>query len=562
MDSSVVQSEVHEKDEQYPNNVASQQVPQGAEENQFDIEKKSVLTKVKAKAKKIKDSIKKHGHQALDHGHENNNEDQHTPDDDDDDHDLDDDEEMAEEQEIHETPIHEREAVKIAAVTSEQDEIIGKSGNNVGGKTDVGEEPHHDPQVGGVSSPTDINQSIATGTDPAKTFSVEEKAGLPMDNLEKPIGLEEDPQALGRRPEPELYTPPNYQTKVTDPRVAGSDEIEITPVEESFARMNVQEEPKHAPEPNIQRNHVDSEFPPAASHDQFVPHFSAATQTQNPSAESQDQSFQGTVPTNISRISANPVETAQSFNTIRSTEEEQPHDEESTDKVVTPKDVIASEVGSDEKSDIKDKVTTNAEEQQKSTDAAKISGSSAAEEGQKNIAQSLTQKLTPVYEKVAGVGSAVKSKVSVTETKNGDKEQDKGVSVKDYLAEKLRPGEEDKALSEVISEALHKPKEVPVKNEHGHLGSEDEKPEKVTAEESSVNSQGKGVVDKLKEKVGSWFGKSEVNQSSQDSDYEAVVVIVTGGQDLSKNTNSGAEVEQVSQVLGGNSSPIEEQGTR
>ncbi|KAJ1408203.1 Low-temperature-induced 65 kDa protein [Sesbania bispinosa] len=76
MDSRVVPSQVHENDELHPHNVDSQQ-----EEHHSDFEKKSVLNKVKAKAKKIKDMIKKHGQHVLDHGHDNNNGDQHTPDD-------------------------------------------------------------------------------------------------------------------------------------------------------------------------------------------------------------------------------------------------------------------------------------------------------------------------------------------------------------------------------------------------------------------------------------------------------------------------------------------------
>ena len=53
-----------------------------------------------------------------------------------------------------------------------------------------------------------------------------------------------------------------------------------------------------------------------------------------------------------------------------------------------------------------------------------------------------------------------KSKVSGNQTSSVGVEQDKGVSVKDYLVDKLRPGDEDRALSEVISETLHK-KELP-----------------------------------------------------------------------------------------------------
>lgn len=144
MDSGAVQSEVHENDEHYPHIVVSEQgiyeshleasciifefedifinvpmvffiiiffvssstsnfldvVTHGAEEDHFDEEKKSVLNKVKAKAKKIKDTIKKHGHQVLDRGHVYNNEDQHTLDD----HDLDEDDEMAEDPQVHKTP--------------------------------------------------------------------------------------------------------------------------------------------------------------------------------------------------------------------------------------------------------------------------------------------------------------------------------------------------------------------------------------------------------------------------------------------------------------------------
>ncbi|MEW5208225.1 hypothetical protein, partial [Bacillus cereus] len=69
----------------------------------------------------------------------------------------------------------------------------------------------------------------------------------------------------------------------------------------------------------------------------------------------------------------------------------------------------------------------------------------------------ITQKNT--YEGIGvdtdmGTGSHV-------DTGRGVGETDKGVaSVKGYIAEKLKPGEEDKALSEVISGAFHKPKVV------------------------------------------------------------------------------------------------------
>ncbi|KAL5173742.1 hypothetical protein HKD37_16G046224 [Glycine soja] len=145
-----------------------------------------------------------------------------------------------------------------------------------------------------------------------------------------------------------------------------------------------------------------------------------------------------------------------------------------------------------------------------------------------------------------------KSKVSGTQTSSVGVEQDKGVSVKDYLVDKLRPGDEDRALSEVISETLHK-KELPPEEvtEEGvrkvvsdAVHKRDDDPErkmehqrilgKVTEseevkrrlggesvvtekkyQEMYVNSPGKGVVDKLKGMVGTWFTNPAENQSSQ-----------------------------------------------
>lgn len=112
--------------------------------------------------------------------------------------------------------------VKTATPTSEQVENLGKSGSGTdfGGTTgSTEEEPRHDALLGGISSTTEkseIDQNIAT--EPAKTFSGEEKEELPKDNLEKSIGLEEEPHTPASRPE--AYTP-NYQIEVTDPSGVG-----------------------------------------------------------------------------------------------------------------------------------------------------------------------------------------------------------------------------------------------------------------------------------------------------------------------------------------------------
>ncbi|XP_027935490.1 low-temperature-induced 65 kDa protein-like [Vigna unguiculata] len=527
MDSRVVRSEVHENDENYPHIVPSEQVTHGEEEQHFDHEKKSVLNKVKVKAKKIKDTIKKHGHQVLDRGREYNNEDQHNLDDDD----LDEDEDTDKDTQVPETPIHESEGVKIVTPTSEQLKNLGKPGIDFGDTTVMADESHYNSLP---FSTTEIDQKI--GSEPAEAFSVEEKAGLPKDNLERSIGLEEEHYSPGSRPD--AYTPPNYQTKDTYPtEEALKEEVEIAQVEESFARMNVQEEPKSISELNLQPAIVDSEYPRLVNHDQSVTNLSDAMQTQDPS--SHEQFTQETISPDINKNLENVTDSGQAFDTITTAVDEHSRNEANTYKVFSPRDVTASEVGAVEKDERKDNVVTN-EEQPKNGDASNMSGSTA--QYGRDIAHSLTQKLGPVYDKVAGVGSAVKSRVYGTETKNEVKEQDKGVSVKDYLAEKLRPGEEDKALSEVISETLYKRKEEPVKSEHD-LDGGDEK----MREESCVHDPGKGVVDKLKGVVGSWFGKSEGK----------------GDEHLSKNTNSGAELEQVNPVVGeSKSSPIGEPETR
>lgn len=67
-----------------------------------------------------------------------------------------------------------------------------------------------------------------------------------------------------------------------------------------------------------------------------------------------------------------------------------------------------------------------------------------------------------VYDKLSNAGTAVVHKIRGGPTKKDNTEtvnQDKGVSVKEYISEKLKPGEEDRALSEVISEAMQRSKE-------------------------------------------------------------------------------------------------------
>lgn len=64
--------------------------------------------------------------------------------------------------------------------------------------------------------------------------------------------------------------------------------------------------------------------------------------------------------------------------------------------------------------------------------------------------------VTPVYEKVKETGASVMTKLPFSGTGTGTEQgQDKGVSAREYMSEKLSPGEEDKVLSEVVAEKLH-----------------------------------------------------------------------------------------------------------
>jgi len=73
--------------------------PTNSEPEPDQLEKKSVMSRVKAKARKVRDSIKKHGQNVFDHGSEHDTETQHTPDDD---GDLDEDKPIVQDQKYRE----------------------------------------------------------------------------------------------------------------------------------------------------------------------------------------------------------------------------------------------------------------------------------------------------------------------------------------------------------------------------------------------------------------------------------------------------------------------------
>uniref|UniRef100_A0A3N7G1I2 LTI65/LTI78 PGEED repeat domain-containing protein n=1 Tax=Populus trichocarpa TaxID=3694 RepID=A0A3N7G1I2_POPTR len=120
------------------------------------------------------------------------------------------------------------------------------------------------------------------------------------------------------------------------------------------------------------------------------------------------------------------------------------------DKEKAATNVIASKLGYIERDD-------NIQEHGVAHEGQNAAKPASSVEYGKKVAATVTEKLTPVYEKVVGLGSTVMSKVygntntstnTSNEADNMIKGKDKGVSVKDYFVEKLSPGEEDRALAE------------------------------------------------------------------------------------------------------------------
>ncbi|XP_043704956.1 low-temperature-induced 65 kDa protein-like [Telopea speciosissima] len=357
---------------------------------------KSVLKKVKAKAKKLKDTIM-HGH-GHGHGH---------------DHEHDEEEE------------------------------------------EDGEEMEQDPEVHGP--PAAARGVLA----PHEDKSGQSRAGL--GTTPQLAHLEKDPQAPKDRLE--SSDPGNYQTKVTDPAGPGGKEARVTPLISSFGKMEVLEEPgEHKPWSSS-----------TGSHDQFSPDLP---------------------PTETKTIGVNTQAVPKSLN------ENETDNQSQASKVQEQPNQSRAEGGEANKS------------------------ATLGERG-RLVAATVTEKLAPVYEKVAEAGSAVVSKVQGTGTgKEREGERvggaGKGVSVKKYVAEKLRPSEGDKALSEVISDALHKRKG----KESQAMGKVTESPEvarrlgsdrKDDAPEgfSSSNEVGKGMVERFKGTVNSWLGKNGEQQQHQ-----------------------------------------------
>ncbi|CAL2243690.1 unnamed protein product [Prunus armeniaca] len=553
--------------------------PQHLGEDEDHHEKKSVFKKVKDKAKKIKNTLTKQGH-------DDDHQEGHIPDD----HDLDDgDDEKDEDAEkhgatsirsgvpeqgdilkvplvkfgdtkaMHDDPVGsnlEKTDVKISdpkrdyvhpepGVMLMHDDVLepmnysgSTMGSVLGGHEEISGQPNanfgrtsemggglHAPQNTPVSSLGEYKSKVTDGkeghlgqsrvdtapvsslggdkskvTDPSQTFASgnEGHLGQSRVNLDRPRGLEEDPN-------PQAYTLSNYQNKVTDPTNAGGEEVGITPIIHSLDKMNIHAGTEQSSYPcatsaiadkaisaknvaasklgyggnNDQHGDIKPQACTASSNagggDEQKPH-------QNLSSGSHDQ-FCAERPSNQSSTYTEKISSASSA---------------IADTAISAKNVVASKLG----------YGGNNDDDHHQEVTAKPGGSTSPEQHGKGVSQSK-----------AGQG--------------------KGVAVKDYFAEKLKPGEEDRALSAVISEALHKPKAEDSARPVGKVTESEEVTKRLGPdcgiERVEQSSYGKIVSDTVKGAVSSLFGKADENPPPQQSTGSS-----TGGTDGFSSSGSGA----------------------
>ncbi|KAM1126750.1 hypothetical protein ACFX2J_041775 [Malus domestica] len=447
-------------------------------------------------------------------------------------------------------------------------------------------------------------------TDPSHTSVTgnEGHFGQSKVNLDRPRGLEEDPNA--HMADPLAFTPSNDQTKVTGPTNAGGDEIGSTPILRSFDKMSMHagdtkpsnqgssytEKASSAASAiadkatsaknavastlgygggnNDQREDVNpytsspendstksglhhdvgtNQNLGTGSHDQFcsthppnqggsytekVSSATSAVADKSISAEKavasklgygggnkdqhefvkpQASSYQTTgtgqnlsTPENPSNQGSYTGKISSATNAISGT-------------AISAKNVVASKLGYGGATD----------QQQPGDHAAVRSGSAAPEQQGKGITAPVTEKPTTVYEKVAGAGSTLMSMLPGSTGTAGKEEIHQGTATtrgeydkagQDYLSEKLKPGEEDRALSEVISENPHEGKAEQPRSGARPVGKVTESEEvsrrlgpDYGAEEVQQSGYGKVMADTLRGAVGSLFGKADQTTASPES---------------------------------------------
>lgn len=280
---------------------------------------------------------------------------------------------------------------------------------------------------------------------------------------------------------------------------SGGEAAGVTPMRESFAKMNVHDEPNSKPAGATDHNlpistgNQPTKLPPA-SHDQFsakpVPPEAKAIRDPKP-AGAADHNLPISTSNQRTKL---PTERNDQFSSQFSAEP-------------APQDAKA----------IRDRPQLP-----ESFGTTKLENKPHDKSGKPSNESSLAEKMT-LSDRSATADKDDTTRNEVHESRDNatPKGQDKGASsVKNYVLEKLKPGEEDRALSGLISESLHKQREEPEKTEtrpvgkvteseevSRRLGTEGENHGEEKTQSSYLDSlQGTATVVKLKGAVGSWFG--------------------------------------------------------
>ncbi|CAH2077967.1 unnamed protein product [Thlaspi arvense] len=533
-----------------------------------------VLKKVKEKAKKIKKALTKHGH-----GHEHDRG-EHIPDD----HDLDqeDDVDEYEDEELHggaqargkaqmSDPLKEEmvpPGTKVFPVVSSSHTKTSEPIRGVepvrGSNASHGHEAlPHPIRPSGVSekeerrgastlTPHNTPVSLLSSTeDVTRTFVPGEQRRV---NIERPRGLEEDPAAPGGG-RGALGGMSNYQSKVTDPTgkvykvssfnpcrlcILAGGEIGATAALAALGRRKGTGEDDqlgHGRDLPVKSHGLDLKSGPEMGKHLPAGKYGSGLGKEFPARSHEVDVKSGAdlgkgFPTGTHGIRNYP-EGFDSKAQERGDEIHQPNQSSYTDKVASVTSVVADKAAA-----------------AKNAVASKLGYSGEGGDGHENRVEGeqipssgggygnkVAGMVTPVYEKVKETGASVMTKLPFTGTETetqAQQGQDKGVSGREYLAEKLSPGEEDKALSEVVAEKLHlggggENTTAPAKKgivtqseevERRLGGFSDPKSEGAMTHGEEFAAEGEGgMVDKLRGAVTSWISGTteEVTQKSTES---------------------------------------------
>ncbi|KAK9063202.1 hypothetical protein SSX86_017072 [Deinandra increscens subsp. villosa] len=227
---------------------------------------------------------------------------------------------------------------------------------------------------------------------------------------DRDVNIEQGMTGVEKGTQPAMTdSPGNLQSEVTGSTMdTGEKDVGITEVLKSFHKLNVHGEPDTTSSASDQNEKEPNLY--TGSHDQFAP-------------QPVDQSPP------LDTIASNPSNPNSSYSQRISSATSA-----ITDKASAVKDSIVSRL---------------------SPSGEKKTRSSFPTDFSHKVADTLSGTLGPVYEKVTDAGSSVMSKMPQGPGGEESPATKTPVAVREYLADRFKPGDDDKELSEVITNALH-----------------------------------------------------------------------------------------------------------